>query len=111
MSDSSITQIPLQVEQGDSAAVQQLLPHICDDLRGLARRMYRGSPADRTLDPTALVHEAYVRLVRDAGRRYESRQHFFRVAAMAMRQLLTDYARRQKQQTRSSRSAAATASA
>ncbi len=82
--------------QGDEEAIRRLLPCIYDDLRALARGMYRRNPADNTLQATALVHEAYFRLVRPDAREYESRQHFMRVAAIAMRQLLTDYARERR---------------
>ncbi|MCB9882486.1 MAG: sigma-70 family RNA polymerase sigma factor [Planctomycetes bacterium] len=88
------------LETGDEAAIQKLLPLIYDDLRSMARGLYRGNPQQRTLQPTALVHEAFVRLVGGAPRGYQGRLHFMRVAALAMRQLLTDYARERAAQKR-----------
>ncbi len=85
---------------GDGTALDRLLPHIYDELRAMARRMYRGDPTARTLNPTALVHEAYARLARQDPKAYEGRKHFMKVAAVAMRQLLTDYARERKAQKR-----------
>ncbi|MCA8941847.1 MAG: RNA polymerase subunit sigma-70, partial [Planctomycetes bacterium] len=69
---------------GDETALDRLLPHIYDELRALARRMYRGDAAARTLNPTALVHEAYARLAQQDPRAYEGRQHFMKVAAIAI---------------------------
>lgn len=88
-----VTRYLQDIASGDEEAVQQLLPHVYDDLRSLARRMYRSNPQDHTLQPTALVHEAYVRLVRSDHGEYEGRRHFMHVAALAMRQLLSNYAR------------------
>lgn len=89
-----------QLESGDEGAIQELLPLIYDDLRRMARGLYHGNVAQRTLQPTALVHEAYLRLVGAPARHFEGRLHFLRVAALAMRQLLTDYARERSAQKR-----------
>ncbi len=82
-----------QIAQGDRSAVDRLLPHIYADLREIAGGIFRGQPAEHTLQPTALVHEAYLRLAKPDGPNWENRGHFLRVAALAMRQLLADYAR------------------
>ncbi len=73
--------------------MDQLIPLVYDELRGLAAARLRGERQDHTLQPTALVHEAYARLVQaDVG--YENRTHFFAVAAQMMRRILVDHARR-----------------
>ncbi len=82
------------LERGDRSAVDRLLPLIYEDLRAIAGAMMRNNAADQTLQPTALVHEAYLRLVRSENQQWNSRKHFFDVAAMAMRQLLINEARR-----------------
>jgi RNA polymerase sigma factor (TIGR02999 family) len=92
---TEITQILSQIEQGDPSAAEQLLPLVYDELRKLATaRMAHESP-DHTLQATALVHEAYVRLVDDEqARHWNSRGHFFGAAAEAMRRILVERARR-----------------
>jgi RNA polymerase sigma factor (TIGR02999 family) len=66
---------------------------VYDDLRHVAGRLFKRQRRDHTLQPTVLVHEAYMRLVRPQDQGFENRRHFMRVATLAMRQLLTDYAR------------------
>jgi RNA polymerase sigma-70 factor (ECF subfamily) len=78
--------------EGDRSAVDRLLPLVYDELRARARRYLRASAGD-TLQPTALVHEAYLRLVGNAPDRWQGRTHFFAVAAIAMRQIVIDHAR------------------
>ena len=91
---SDVTQILQQIDAGDPYAAGQLLPLVYDELRRLAAaRMARESP-DHTLQPTALVHEAYVRLVKDSDQRWDDRGHFFAAAAEAMRRILVEGARR-----------------
>lgn len=85
---------------GDQAAAARLLPLIYTELRGLAGGYFRGQSADHTLQPTALVHEAYLRLINQTGEEWKSRAHFFAVAATAMRQILTDHARRRQAEKR-----------
>jgi RNA polymerase sigma factor (TIGR02999 family) len=83
------------LQRGEEGAADRLLPVVYDELHELASHLFRREPAGHTLQPTALVHEAYLRLVgRDAA--YESRAHFVAVAAKAMRHLLVDRARRQR---------------
>lgn len=74
-------------------AAGELFAAVYDDLRGLAANQLKREQPGSTLQPTALVHEAYLRLIGGAPIRFESRAHFFRVAARAMRQVLVDAAR------------------
>src|ERR1051325_6445927 len=94
---SEVTQILAAIEQGDSRAAGQLLPLVYDELRRLAaQRLTREKPG-QTLQATALVHEAFMRLVgTEIGRQWNSRGHFFGAAAEAMRQLLIERARHKK---------------
>jgi RNA polymerase sigma factor (TIGR02999 family) len=79
--------------EGDAAALDQLLPLVYEELRRMARRyMDRQSPG-HTLETTALIHEAYLRLVDQSEVKWQNRAHFFGVAATAMRHILVDYAR------------------
>ncbi len=89
-----------RLREGDRSALEELLPHIYDDLRRLARGLFRNVPEGYTLQPTALVHEAYVRLAGTKSQAWESRKHFLDVAAMAMRQLLSDHSRRRRAKKR-----------
>ena len=79
---------------GDSAAAEELLPLVYEHLRALAGSYFRGQPGDHTLQPTALVHEAYLKLINQTGVQWNDRAHFLAVAATAMRQVLKDSARR-----------------
>jgi RNA polymerase sigma factor (TIGR02999 family) len=94
---SEVTRILSAIERGDPHAARQLLPLVYDDLRRLAaQRLAREAPG-QTLQPTALVHEAYLRLVdTEEARRWNSRGHFFAAAAEAMRRILIDAARRKR---------------
>lgn len=91
---NDVTQILEQIDQGDLAAPERLLPLVYDELRRLAAsKMGRESPG-QTLEATALVHEAYVKLVGNApARSYGDRRHFFAAAATAMKRILIDRAR------------------
>ncbi|UCC49064.1 MAG: sigma-70 family RNA polymerase sigma factor, partial [Gemmatimonadota bacterium] len=89
-----VTQILAAVQDGDARATERLLPLLYDELRALARRKMANEPSDHTLQATALVHEAYLRLVQDKDARWESRGHFFAAAAEAMRRILVERARR-----------------
>lgn len=77
---------------GDAAAADRLMPHVYDALQRIAHRQLRGERAGHTLDTTALVHEAYLKLVQQDGVAWQNRAHFFAVAAMAMRRILINYA-------------------
>jgi RNA polymerase sigma factor (TIGR02999 family) len=93
---SDLTVILRQIEQGDSRAAGRLLPLVYDELRKLAaRKMARESPG-QTLQATALVHEAWLRLGGDRQPAWENRAHFFAAAAEAMRRILIDIARRKQ---------------
>lgn len=94
--ESDATVILRRISAGDSGAARDLLPLVYEHLRGLAESYMRGAPAGQTLQPIALVHEAYLKLVRHAESGWESRAHFFAVAATAMRQLLQDRVRRRR---------------
>jgi RNA polymerase sigma factor (TIGR02999 family) len=91
-----ITRILSAIEQGDSQAAGQLLPLVYDELRRLAARKIAQEKPGQTLQATALVHEAYLRLVDDPTRRWESPGHFYAAAAEAMRRILVENARAKK---------------
>ena len=94
---SEITRILTSIERGEPAAAEQLLPLVYDELRSMARAKMAHEVAGHTLQPTALVHEAFLRLVGDpAEERWQGRAHFFAAAAEAMRRILVDNARRKK---------------
>jgi len=80
--------------QGDAKAAADLFELVYADLRALAGSYFRHQPADHTLQPTALVHEAYLRLIDQTHAQWNDRTHFFAVAAMAMRQILVNHARK-----------------
>jgi RNA polymerase sigma factor (TIGR02999 family) len=89
-----VTQFLLRIDGGNSRAADELLPLVYDDLRRLAAAQLAHEKPGQTLDPTALVHEAYLRLV--GAHPFADRRHFFRVAAEAMRRILVDLARRKR---------------
>jgi RNA polymerase sigma factor (TIGR02999 family) len=89
-----VTRILQAVERGDSKAAEDLLPIIYEELRKLARSLMAKTPPGNTLQPTALVHEAYLRLIGDEDSRWDNRGHFFAAAARAMRRILVEQARR-----------------
>jgi RNA polymerase sigma factor (TIGR02999 family) len=92
-----VTQILNAIAQGDPQAASQLLPLVYDELRKLAAQKLAQEKAGQTLQPTALVHEAYLRLIGPAGaRRWNDHGHFFAAAAEAMRHILVDNARRKR---------------
>jgi RNA polymerase sigma factor (TIGR02999 family) len=98
---SEFTYLLNAVEAGDPQAAAQLLPLVYEELRQLAAQKLAQEKPGQTLQPTALVHEAYLRLVGDADRpRWEGRRHFFAAAAEAMRRLLIDQARRKHRHKR-----------
>jgi RNA polymerase sigma factor (TIGR02999 family) len=92
-----VTQILTAMQAGDPKAAAQLLQLVYDELRRLAAHRLKRESADQTLQPTALVHEAYLRLIGpDAAALWDSRGHFFAAAAEAMRRILVENARRKK---------------
>ena len=92
-SSDSVSQLLHRWSDGDKAALDQLMPLVYAELRRMARRHMWQQPSNHTLQTTALIHEAYLRLVGSPDKRWESRAHFFGVAAQAMRHILVDYAR------------------
>jgi RNA polymerase sigma factor (TIGR02999 family) len=92
---SEVTRILSEAESGDPKAAEKLLPLVYSELRRLAAARLAAEPAGNTLQPTALVHEAYLRLVGSPhGDQWDHRGHFFAAAAEAMRRILVDSARR-----------------
>jgi RNA polymerase sigma factor (TIGR02999 family) len=95
---SEVTRILSAIEQGEPHAAEQLLPLVYDELRKLAAQKLVQEAPGQTLQATALVHEAYIRLVDvDKAQHWDSRGHFFAAAAEAMRRILIENARRKKQ--------------
>jgi RNA polymerase sigma factor (TIGR02999 family) len=97
-----ITQILNARELGDPKAVEDLLALVYDQLRQLARSKLAREAAGHTLQPTALVHEAWLRLVDSNQRIWDNQAHFFSAAAEAMRRILVDHARKKNSQKRGS---------
>ena len=95
---SDVTRILNAIEQGDAKATDDLLPLVYEELRLLAAQKLSREPAGQTLQATALVHEAYLRLVDADCRTWNSRNHFFMAAAEAMRRILVENARRKRSQ-------------
>ncbi|MHC4537616.1 MAG: sigma-70 family RNA polymerase sigma factor [Planctomycetota bacterium] len=93
---SDVTQILNAIEQGDPRAADKLLPLVYEELRLLAAQKMSQEQPGQTLQATALVHEAYIRLVGEKAQDWKSRSHFFRAAAEAMRRILIDKARCKK---------------
>jgi RNA polymerase sigma-70 factor (ECF subfamily) len=90
---ADVTGLLARASGGDMRAADELLPLVYNKLRALAADLMRRERADHTLDPTALVHEAYLKLVDQTRARWEDRTHFFSVAAQALRRVLVDHAR------------------
>jgi RNA polymerase sigma factor (TIGR02999 family) len=88
-----ITELLNQWGRGDQTALERLMPLIYAELHKLARRHMRGQNPDHTLQTTALINEAWLRMAGDSGKHWNSRTHFYGVAAKAMRHVLVDYAR------------------
>ena len=91
---SDITRILNAIELGDEKATDELLPLVYEELRILAAQKLANEPAGQTLQATALVHEAYLRLIKGADQDWNSRGHFFKAAAEAMRRILVENAHR-----------------
>jgi RNA polymerase sigma factor (TIGR02999 family) len=91
---SDVTRILDRVQHGDPKAAEELLPLVYEELRRLATQRMAREAAGQTLQPTALVHEAWLRLAGNEGARFENRVHFFGAAAEAMRRILIERARR-----------------
>src|SRR4249920_683787 len=97
---SDVTRILTEIEQGDAKATDELLPVVYHELRRLAAHKMAAEPAGHTLQPTALVHEAWLKLVESPAQSWQNRAHFFGAAAEAMRRILIARARRKHTQRR-----------
>jgi RNA polymerase sigma factor (TIGR02999 family) len=95
-----ITQLLLQWRRGDESALEQLMPLVYEELRRLARRCMRRERGGYTLQTTALVNEAYLRLVNSSRVQWQDRRHFFAITAQLMRRVLVDEARKRRNQKR-----------
>ncbi|MEO8505754.1 MAG: sigma-70 family RNA polymerase sigma factor [Acidobacteriota bacterium] len=89
----AVTALLLRWQEGDQAALEQLLPLVYEELRRMASRQLRGERPGHTLQPTAVVHEAYLRLVDQRRIQWQNRAQFFGIAAQLMRRVLVDHAR------------------
>jgi RNA polymerase sigma factor (TIGR02999 family) len=92
-SPQDVTQILKKWQEGDSEAADKLMPLVYEELRRLARNYLQRERADHTLQATALVHEAYLRMVDDKSVTWKDRAHFYGIAARLMRRILVDHAR------------------
>ena len=100
VSPQRVTQLLADWSHGDDAALAELTPLVYEELRRLAHHFMEGQRPDHTLQTTALVNEAYLRLADQTNPSWQNRAHFFAVAARAMRQILVSYARNQQAQKR-----------
>ncbi len=91
---TSVTLLLERANRGEPAATEELVPLLYEELRNLAKWLLNQGPPGQTLQPTALVHEAFLRLVGGGKQAWEHQEHFFNAAAQAMRQILVDQARR-----------------
>lgn len=97
---ASITDLLQQASEGEREVLDELLPLVYDELRGIAHNQLRAERPGHTLNTTALVHEAYLKLVDQTRVEWKNRAHFYAVAARAMRRILVDYARKRGRQKR-----------
>src|SRR5512139_2125312 len=93
---SEITQILAEINSGNQQGAEQLLSLVYTELKRIAAQKMAGEAPGNTLQPTALVHEAWIRMVGDGDAQFQNRAHFFSAAAEAMRRILVDSARRKK---------------
>jgi RNA polymerase sigma-70 factor (ECF subfamily) len=100
LSPHRVTQLLAEWNHGDNAALVELTPLVYEELRRLAHHFMEGQRSDHTLQTTALVDEAYLRLADQTKPRWQNRAHFFAVAARAMRQILVNYAKSSRAQKR-----------
>lgn len=98
--EADVTSLLLAWREGDPDALPRLMPLVYGELRRLAARSLAGERRDHTLEPTALVHEAYLRLAGGGAPRWQDRIHFFAVASQLMRRLLVDHARARRRAKR-----------
>ena len=88
-----VTKLLIQWSEGDREALDRLMPFVYDELRRIAQRQFRRERPGHTLQPTALINELYIRLVKQSGIGWQNRSQFFGIAAKIMRQVLVDHAR------------------
>lgn len=100
MSEKPITQLLVEISSGGRESMEELLPLVYGELRRLANSYLSQERSDHTLQPTALVHEAYLRLIGQKEIDWQDRAHFFSVSARLMREILIDYARAKNRQKR-----------
>ena len=100
VTEKSITQLLVAWSEGDRAALDELIPLVHNELRRIARNYMRGERKGHTLQTTALINEAYVRLVDQKDVKWQNRAHFMAIASEMMRRILVDYARRRQYQKR-----------
>lgn len=91
--DKDVTKLLDAWSDGDGEALQELMPLVYDELHQMAKRYMNSQPSGHTLQTTALIHEAYLKLTDNREKRFQNRAHFFAVAAQAMRHILVDHAR------------------
>jgi RNA polymerase sigma-70 factor (ECF subfamily) len=96
----SITEMLIELTDGNKEVVNHILPHIYDELRKLASSYLRKERSNHTLQPTALVHEAYMKLIDQNRVKWQNRAHFFGIAAQVMRRILMDHARKHQAEKR-----------
>ncbi len=99
-SSHQITNLLIDWNKGDEYALEQLMPLVYDELRRMARRHMNKQPSGHTFQATELIHETYVKIAAGQERHWKNRDHFFGVAAKAMRHILVDYARSKSRQKR-----------
>ncbi len=90
---AAVTELLVRAGRGDSHATNELFPIVYDELRSIAAKFLQNESKAQTMQATALVHEAYLRLIGDEGASWDSRAHFFGAAAKAIRRILIDHAR------------------
>lgn len=103
-SRQEVTQLLIEWGNGDQEAFNKLVPLVYDELRQMARRYHAHQSPGHSLQTTAIIHEAYLKLTGQHEKHWQNRAHFFGVAAHTMRHILVDYARAQGRQTRRRRS-------
>lgn len=91
--NEDVTELLAAWSNGDGEALQELMPLVYDELHRMAKRYMHSQPSGHTLQTTALIHEAYLKLADNNEKRFTNRAHFFAVAANAMRHILVDHAR------------------
>ena len=101
--DGEVTHLLRRVRAGEDGAAEALFPLVYDDLREIARRTFRRERVNHTLQPTALVHEAWMRVAAQTSGDWQDRAHFLGIAARVMRQVLVDHARRKNALKRAGR--------